>query len=103
LGAQKEEKMIQRNGHPVVGFSSVASADPAPIGFCLPSGDAAIRLVRGDYGAIIDVGATMLMRGTLIAAGLAISGLRGAALLKSTVGATAAVEVGVLAWAWRNK
>ncbi len=95
--------MIQRNGRPVAGFSIASAGDPAASGFCLPSGDAAIRLVRGDYGAIIDVGATMLMRGTLIATGLAIAGFRGANLLKGTAGAVLAVEAGVLAWAWRNK
>ena len=89
-------------GRRVVGFGggtqSVGLGDAS-----LPSGDAAIRLMRGDYNATVDIVSTMLLRGTLVAAGLAVAGLRGGPLLKGTIGATVAIEAGVLAWAWRNK
>jgi|HubBroStandDraft_2_1064218.scaffolds.fasta_scaffold321305_1 hypothetical protein len=87
-------------GRSVVGFGgqSVGLGDAS-----LPSGDAAIRLMRGDYGAVVDVVSTMLLRSTLVAGGLAIAGLRGVPLLKNTAAATAAVEAGVLVLAWHNK
>jgi hypothetical protein len=73
------------------------------VGAALPSGDAALKLVRGEPGAIVDVGGTVIMRGALIAVGLALAGFSGAALLKGTIGAVLAVEAGVLAWAYRHK
>lgn len=87
-------------GRSVVGFGgqSVGLGEAS-----LPSGDAAIRLMRGDYGAIVDVVSTMLLRSTLVAGGLVVTGLRGMPLLKGTIGATTAIEAGVLAWAWHNK
>jgi hypothetical protein len=94
--------MMKFGGHQVVGFGggkpSFGLGDAS-----LPSGDAALRLMRGEYNAVVDVVSTMLLRSTLIAGGLAVSGLRGVPLLKSTAAATAAVEAGVLVWAWKNK
>jgi hypothetical protein len=96
--------MIQRNGQTVAGFSIAASpADDSGLGgFCLPSGDAALRLIQGKPGALVDVGATMLTRGALVATGLAIAGFRNMDLLKGTLGAVLAIETGVLAWAWKS-
>lgn len=94
--------MMKFGGHQVVGFGggrpSFGLGEAS-----LPSGGAALRLMRGDYGAVVDVVSTMLLRSTLVAAGLAVVGLRGVPLLKSTAAATAAVEAGVLVWAWHNK
>ena len=93
---------ISRGGRPVVGLGGVRPAfglgDAA-----LPSGDAALRFIRGEKGAIVDVASTTLVRSGLIAVGLAIVGLRGKQLFKGTLGAGLAVEAGVLAWAWKNR
>jgi hypothetical protein len=99
--------MIQRDGRPVAGFSlGTGSLGENPGSQCpaaLPSGDAAMRLVQGKPGALLDVAATMLMRSALAATGLAVAGFRGNTLLKGTMAAGLAIEAGVLAWAWRNK
>jgi len=97
---------IQRGGHPVVGFSLAAEDEPEKGASCpaaLPSGDAAIRFVRGEPGAVFAVAGTMLARSALIGTGLAIAGFRGANLLKGTIAGGLAVETFVLAWAWHNK
>ena len=69
----------------------------------LPSGEAALRLVRGQPEAIIDVGASMLLRGSLVALGLAIAGFRGMQILTGSAAAVAAIEAGVLVWAWGHR
>ena len=96
---------VQLGGRPVVGFGGVKAPPSFGLGDqqCLPSGDAAIRLWRGESGAAIEVAGTMLARSALIATGLAIAGFRGTKLLKGTIGAGLAVETFVLAWAWKNK
>jgi hypothetical protein len=74
-----------------------------PPAVCLPSGDAAIRFVRGGPGWPSDglaVLGTALMRGALVAGGLYAAGARGKQLAIYTGAATAAVEAGVLAWAF---
>lgn len=91
--------MVKFGNHPVVGFG----LGDAPVGSCLPSGDAALRFMRGEPGAWCAVGTTMLMRGALVTTGLAIAGFRGRNLLKGAAGATLAIEAGVLAWAWKKK
>lgn len=96
--------MIQRDGRRVVGFSLAAANNEPPAGaVCLPSGDAALRLMRGQPGALFEVAGTMLARSALMASGLAVAGFRGRELLKGTVAAGLAVEAFVLAWAWSNK
>lgn len=97
--------MIQRGGRHMVGFGLGA---PAPTTFglgeaALPSGDAALHLVRGERGAILEVVSTVVMRSALAAGGLAIAGFRGRHLVKATLGAMLGIEAGVLAWAWKNK
>jgi hypothetical protein len=97
---------IQRGGHTVVGFSLAEEDEPEKGASCpaaLPSGDAAIRLVRGEPGAVFAVAGTMLARSALIGTGLAVAGFRGGDLLKGTIAAGLAVETFVLAWAWHNK
>ena len=94
--------MIQRNGQSVAGFSIASPADDSLGGSCLPSGDAALRLMQGKPGALVDVAGTMLMRGTLVVTGLAIAGFRGTDLLKGMIGAVLGIEAGVLAWAWKT-
>jgi hypothetical protein len=89
---------VQRGGRSTAGFATVGVSDSA-----LPSGNAALRAVRGEKGGWIDVASTMLARSALMATGLAIAGFRGKQLLKGTVAAGLAVETFVLAWAWRNK
>jgi len=69
----------------------------------LPSGDAAIKLVRGDTGAVVEVATTMLVRGALVAMGLAVAGFRGMQILTGSVAAVIAIEAGVLVWAYRHK
>lgn len=69
----------------------------------LPSGDAAIDFVKHPD---TDTGATalgtMVARGTVVAAGLYLSGARGTDLVKYTIGTSLALEVGVLLWgAWQ--
>ena len=73
------------------------------VGASLPSGDAALRLVRGQPEAIVPVISTVLVRGALIAGGLAIVGFRGMQLLSGATAAVLAVEAGVLAWAWSHR
>ena len=69
----------------------------------LPSGDAALRLVRGQPEAIVPVISTVLVRGALIAGGLAVVGFRGMQLLTGSAAAVLAVEAGVLVWAWSHR
>lgn len=66
---------------------------------CLPSGDAAVSLARGNVAAIPKVVGTMAIRGALAGSGLYLAGARGKNLLVYTVAAAAAIEVGVVAWA----
>jgi len=91
--------MIQLGGRPVIGFGLGDESAPTS---CLPSGNAALRLMRGEAGAWCSVGTTMLLRGALVTTGLAIAGFRGAQLLKGAAGATLAIEAGVLAWAYKT-
>jgi hypothetical protein len=93
---------ISLGGRPVVGLGGVQPVVGLG-GASLPSGDAALRFVKGERGAIIDVASTTMVRSALIAAGLLVAGFRGTKLLKGTLGAGLAVEAGVLAWAWKNK
>jgi hypothetical protein len=96
--------MIRRGGKPVQGFSLGSIQSEVADSFCLPSGDAALRLMRGESGAWLDVGGTMLARGALMATGLAVAGFRGKQLVKGTVAAGLAVEAFVLGWAaWKNR
>lgn len=72
-------------------------------GKCLPSGDAAVDLVRApsatNAGKVLG---TFAIRGLLVGTGLFAVGSRGKDLLLQTVGATGAIEVGVLLWALWN-
>lgn len=72
---------------------------------CLPSGDAAQRLIASPSPETLAVAAgTMALRGVLVAAGLYVAGARGAQLLTYTAGATVAIEAGVITWAaWRER
>jgi hypothetical protein len=67
---------------------------------CLPSGNAALALVRGDLGAGKEVAKSLALRGALAALGLAAVGFRGAQILSGTIGVVLAIEGGVLVWAW---
>jgi hypothetical protein len=80
-----------------------ASPNPYARSQCLPSGDAAMRLVHGEPGAVPEVVGATAIRTGLAAAGLAIVGLRGKLLITGAIGAAVAIEVGVLLWAWYNK
>jgi hypothetical protein len=70
---------------------------------CLPSGTAAIEFVRGGpswpKNGLAVLG-TALLRGSLVAGGLYAAGVRGKELAKLTTAATAAIEAGVIAWAF---
>jgi len=74
-----------------------------PVNPCLPSGDAAIQFVKGGpswpANGLAVLG-TALLRGALVAGGLYAAGVRGKELVKYTSAATAAIEVGVLGWAY---
>lgn len=94
--------MIQRSGFAQRGFALGEPSEPSGA-TCLPSGDAALRLMRGERGALADVAGTLLARSALMATGLAVAGFRGKQLFKGTVAAGLAVEAFVLAWAWKNK
>ena len=98
--------MIQRNGQHVTGFGLGAPASSDSFGLgeaALPSGDAALHLMRGERGAVVEVLGTVAMRSILVATGLAVAGFRGRNLAKGTLGAVLGIEAGVLAWAWKNK
>jgi hypothetical protein len=45
------------------------------------------------------VGGTLVMRGSLVALGLFVAGIRGIRLLEYTVAAVGGIEAGVLSWA----
>jgi hypothetical protein len=64
---------------------------------CLPSGDAALSLVR--TGSPLPVVQTFLLRGAIITASLALAGARGSDLWKYAFAATAGVEAAVIIWA----
>lgn len=72
---------------------------------CLPSGDAAQRLIAAPSPETLAVAAgTMALRGILVAAGLYVAGARGMQLVGYTAGATVAIEAGVVAWAaWKSR
>jgi hypothetical protein len=76
---------------------------PTVGGPALPSGDAALALVKGEKGSALKVAETMGLRAALVAAGLACAGIPGALLLRGTLGAVLGIEAGVLAWAYTNK
>ena len=64
----------------------------------LPSSDAAVKLVRGDIASgLPGVIGTALLRGALIAGGLYVVGER-THLIRNALGASAAIEMFVLAW-----
>jgi hypothetical protein len=88
-----------------IGLRVLAGAPPHIVvgAASLPSGDAAIKLVRGDSGAVVEVASTMLLRGALVALGLAVAGFRGMQILTGSAAAVMAIEAGVLVWAYRNK
>jgi hypothetical protein len=69
---------------------------------CLPSGDAAIRLMRGGPNwpkNLAEVAGTFVIRSALVAGGLALAGARGKTLLTYTLAGTGAIEAWVLGWA----
>ena len=74
-----------------------------PVNPCLPSGDAAIQFIKGGprwpSNGLAVLG-TALLRGTLVAGGLYAAGARGKQLALYTTAATAAIEAGVLGWAF---
>ena len=68
----------------------------------LPSSDAAVTLVRGDIASgLPGVLGTALLRGPLIAGGLYAVGER-THLVRNALGASAAIELFVLAWVWKK-
>lgn len=72
-----------------------------PVSPCLPSGDAALQLVRApSLTRFVQVLGTVALRGALVAGGLYLAGVRGAQLVKYTGASVAAIEVGVLGWAF---
>ena len=79
----------------------IGLAEPVSIGgqcITLPSSDAAVTLVRGDIASgLPGVLGTALLRGLLIAGGLYAVGER-AHLVRNALGASAAIELFVLAW-----
>jgi hypothetical protein len=75
-------------------------APPTAPNQCLPSGDAALNFVRApSVGGFVNVLGTVAVRGTLVAGGLYLAGVRGMNLLKYTGASVGAIEVGVLGWA----
>ena len=76
---------------------------PTVGGPALPSGDAALSLVKGERGAALKVAETMGLRAALVAAGLLCAGFPAALLVRGTIGAVLGIEAGVLAWAYTNK
>jgi hypothetical protein len=99
----REATMIQRGGRPVAGFGGVPKPSFGLGDAALPSGDAALHLMQGKRGALVEVCATTLLRSALAATGLAVAGFRGKTLLKATAGAVLGIEAGVLVWAWKNR
>ena len=70
-----------------------------PTSQCLPSGDAALSFVRApSVGGLVNVLGTVAVRGTLVAGGLYLAGVRGMNLLKYTGASVAAIEAGVIGW-----
>ena len=76
---------------------------PTVGGPALPSGDAALALVKGEKGSALKVAETMGLRAALVAAGLLCVGFPAALLVRGTIGAVLGIEAGVLAWAYTNK
>ena len=76
---------------------------PTVGGPALPSGDAALALVKGEKGSALKVAETMGLRAALVAAGLLCAGFPAALLVRGTIGAVLGIEAGVLAWAYTNK
>ena len=71
---------------------------------CLPSGNAAIKLIdQPNLKNLIPLVGTMVLRSTLVAAGLYFAGARGKELTRYTFASTAGIEAGVLAWAFYKK
>lgn len=68
----------------------------------LPSQDAVIDLVHHKPGAIGEVIGSMLLRGALIGAGLALAGFRGRQLLIGAAAGAVAIETFVLAWTYNE-
>lgn len=66
---------------------------------CLPSGNAALELMRGNTGALPKVVGTILGRGVLVASGLYLAGARGKKLTRYSLYSVGAIEAFVLAWA----
>jgi hypothetical protein len=86
-----------------IGLRALAGIPMDTVGAALPSGDAALKLVRGQPGGLVAVGTTMLVRGALAAVGLAVAGFRGAALFTGAAAAVLAIEAGVLVWAYGHR
>ena len=76
---------------------------PTVGGPALPSGDAALALVKGEKGSALKVAETMGLRAALVAAGLLCAGFPAALLVRGTIGAVLGIEAGVLAWAYTNR
>ncbi len=76
---------------------------PTVGGPALPSGDAALALVKGEKGSALKVAETMGLRAALVAAGLLCAGFPAALLVRGTIGAVLGIEAGVIAWAYTNK
>lgn len=80
----------------MIGLAEDVSIDGRCI--TLPSSDAAVTLVRGDVvSGLPGVVGTAVMRGALIMAGLYAVGER-EHLVRNSLGASAAIELFVLAW-----
>jgi hypothetical protein len=70
----------------------------APRCAALPSGQAAAKLVAGDWEAIVPVIGYTAVRGALIAVGLAVAGER-EHIVRNAISGTLAIETFVLGWA----
>jgi len=79
----------------------IGLAEPVSIGgrcITLPSSDAAVTLVRGDVArGVVGVVGSSILRGLLIMGGLYVVGER-EHLVRNALGASAAIELFVLAW-----
>lgn len=85
-------------------FDDLAPGTPGTLGNKpLPSGDSAGRLVEGDVGALPTVLLHWGVRTGLVAAGLYVAGHGSEKLLVHAFGASTAIEVFVLTWAFANR
>lgn len=87
-------ELVSVGGRPVAGLGDQC--------ITLPSSDAAVALVRGDVGrGLVGVVGSSLLRGLLIMGGLYAVGER-EHLVRNALGASAAIELFVLAWVWKE-